>query len=128
MDLLIVTHGTFGAALLDAASEIVGRKPGVQALGLPLREGADDLSRWVGEALAGSEPSGGLLILVDFAGGTPDNVARRLSQGRKAAVVTGLNMPMLIHALSHRDEDLGVLAEGCIAAGASGMRVSARPR
>ena len=122
-----MTHGTFGAALLEAASEIVGRQPGVEALGLPLREGADDLSRWVSEALGRSAKEKGLLILVDFAGGTPDNVCRRLSMGQKAAVVAGLNLPMLIHALSHREGDLRELAEACLKAGQGGIRLSSCP-
>jgi PTS system mannose-specific IIA component len=126
-EVLVVTHGTFGASLLESASEILGRPKGAQALGLPLREGADDLARWVGEALGRAEPEGGLLILVDFAGGTPDNVCRRLSQGRKAAVVAGLNLPMLIQALSGRELPLAQQAEKCVKAGQAGVKVSTCP-
>lgn len=125
---LVVTHGTFGAALLEAASQIVGRQEGVEALGLPLREGADDLTRWVGEALVRAQTASGLLILVDFPGGTPDNVSRRAAQGRNVAVVAGLNLSMLIHAISRREENLKTLAEGCQKAAQGGVRVSALPQ
>jgi PTS system mannose-specific IIA component len=57
------------------------------------------------KAITGVDPQGaGTLILVDMLGGTPFNVAIRLATQRKIGVLTGVNLPMLIKALSHREE------------------------
>lgn len=46
----------------------------------------------------------GVLILTDIFGATPCNVALKLLKNQNAAMITGLNAPMLIKALSYAQQ------------------------
>lgn len=110
---------------LETAKQVVGDLPGVEALGLGLTEGPDDLKRWVSGAIDRRKSKDGILILVDFPGGTPDNVSRQLAQAGSISVVSGLNLPMVIYALTHRNKILKDVVEGSLLAGREGIRETA---
>jgi len=46
------------------------------------------------------------LVLTDVFGATPCNVAQRLVDGVRSRLVTGVNLPMLLRAVSYRAESL----------------------
>ena len=50
------------------------------------------------------------LILVDLFGATPCNVASKLVDGIDSRLLTGVNLPMLLRAMSYRHETLESLA------------------
>ena len=50
------------------------------------------------------------LILVDLFGATPCNVASKLVDGIDSRLLTGVNLPMLLRAMSHRHETLESLS------------------
>ena len=61
----------------------------------------------------------GVLVISDMFGATPSNIARRLLLAGKIEGLAGANLPMLIRALTYRNEPLAQVAEkamsGCIA-------------
>ncbi|NTV53412.1 MAG: hypothetical protein HGA76_10435 [Candidatus Firestonebacteria bacterium] len=111
--LVVVTHGGLAKELVHTVQIIVGTQPALFSVCLEEREGIEDLQRKLLAVLPapGSDPDGALL-LVDMFGGTPSNVSLALSQSRPLRVITGVNLPMLLEALTHRAEStLSALAE-----------------
>jgi mannose/fructose-specific phosphotransferase system component IIA len=101
---LIVTHGRMGEELLKCAEAIIGKHPGVKVLGLEGNEGPAALESRLLASFDELKSEAGVLVLTDMLGGTPCNVG--LKQFRDPRhhydVVTGVNLPMVISAVTNR--------------------------
>ena len=61
------------------------------------------------------------LVLTDVFGATPCNVAQRLVDGVRSRLVTGVNLPMLLRAVSYRHEGLDTLVSRAVVGGTQGV-------
>ncbi len=104
INFLIVTHGEFGAYLVEAAESIVGRQEeGVQTVVLSARVSTIDLRERIRRALERLQNQDGLIVFTDMFGGTPSNLSFPLMQDRpKTEIVSGVNLYMLVSAFTHR--------------------------
>lgn len=66
-------------------------------------------------------PRSRVLVMADVVGATPCNVARQLVDDARSRLVAGVNLPMLLRAISYRDEPLETLVERALAGGAAGV-------
>lgn len=66
-------------------------------------------------------PGAQVLVLTDVFGATPCNVAQRLVDGVRSRLVAGVNLPMLLRAISYRNEPLDALVQRAIMGGTSGV-------
>ena len=62
-----------------------------------------------------------VLLLADIFGTTPSNVARELTDGVTTKLITGVNLPMLLRAITYRHESLDALVARALAGGAQGV-------
>ena len=67
-------------------------------------EGPEDIRKKMEDAVASFENQDEVLFLIDLWGGTPFNQASAMIDGHedKWAIVTGLNLPMVIEAYASR--------------------------
>jgi PTS system ascorbate-specific IIA component len=65
-------------------------------------------------------PGAGVLVLTDIIGATPCNVALRLASER-TRLIAGVNIPMLLRALTYRTEPLAELVVRAVAGGTQGI-------
>ena len=102
--IILASHGEFANGILQSGSMIFGEQQDVKAVTLQPSEGPDDLKAKIEEAIATFENQEQVLFLVDLWGGTPFNQSNGLIDGHEDtwAVVTGLNLPMLIEAFASR--------------------------
>jgi len=63
----------------------------------------------------------GVLVLTDIFGATPGNVAQKLVDGVQSRLVTGVNLPMLLRAVSYRHEPLEALVTRAVVGGTQGV-------
>lgn len=63
----------------------------------------------------------GVLVLTDIFGATPSNVAQRLVDGVGSRLITGVNLPMLLRAVSYRHESLDALVQRAVIGGTQGV-------
>ncbi len=119
IEVVIVTHGKLGRALLDTASEIAGRSDGIKAKEIKRDMGLEKIKREINRLKAGRKPGVGLLILTDMLGGTPSNVCLPLTGDNDVEVVTGVNLPMVVTAILKKNiiKDLKKLSEIIASAG-----------
>jgi mannose PTS system EIIA component len=61
------------------------------------------------------------LILTDVFGATPSNIAKELTDGIRTRLLTGVNLPMLLRAVTYRHEPLETLVQRALAGGAQGV-------
>lgn len=116
IQLLVTTHGGLAEALVQTAEKIVGKQMQLSTVCLEMHEGSEDLIRkLLGVIAPEGKPSGDFLVLADMFGGTPSNVALLLSRQHSIQVLTGVNLPMLLEAITHRNQmSLKELAD-CVA-------------
>ncbi len=102
--IIIASHGEFAEGILQSGSMIFGEQENVKAVTLMPSEGPDDLRAKMEAAIATFDNQDEVLFLVDLWGGTPFNQASGLFEGHqdKWAIVSGLNLPMLIEAYASR--------------------------
>ena len=62
-----------------------------------------------------------VLVLDDVFGVTPCNVAQKLVDGVRSLLVAGVNLPMLLRAVTYRHEPLETLVQRAIAGGTAGV-------
>lgn len=63
----------------------------------------------------------GVVVLTDVFGATPCNVAQKLVDGLSSRLVTGVNLPMLLRAVSYRHEPLDALISRAVTGGTQGV-------
>jgi PTS system ascorbate-specific IIA component len=63
----------------------------------------------------------GVLVLTDIFGATPSNVAQKLVDGVNSRLITGVNLPMLLRAVSYRNEPLDTLVQRAVTGGTAGV-------
>ena len=63
----------------------------------------------------------GVLVLTDIFGATPSNVAQKLVDGVASRLITGVNLPMLLRAVSYRHESLDTLVSRAVIGGTQGV-------
>ena len=61
------------------------------------------------------------LVLTDLFGATPSNVAQKLVDGVNTRLVTGVNLPMILRAVSYRHEPLDALVARAVSGGTQGV-------
>jgi PTS system mannose-specific IIA component len=106
--IMIIAHGALAGELINSVAMIMGRVPLLRAVGLGCDQSLDDLKHEIEEAWQELERGGArqVLVLVDMFGGSCSNVAARLvcdSEPGQVAVVTGVNLPMVLEASIDRD-------------------------
>ena len=102
--IILASHWEFANGILQSGAMIFGDQPDVKAVTLQPSEGPDDLKAKIEAAIATFENQDEVLFLVDLWGGTPFNQSNGIINGHedKWAIVTGLNLPMLIEAYASR--------------------------
>src|SRR5689334_4609673 len=63
----------------------------------------------------------GVLVLTDIFGATPSNVAQKLVDGVNSRLITGVNLPMLLRAVTYRHESLDTLVSRAVVGGTQGV-------
>ena len=111
--IIIASHGKFAEGIHQSGSMIFGDQEKVQVVTFMPSEGPDDLYAHFNDAIAQFDADDEILVLADLWSGSPFNQASRVmgeNPDRKMAIITGLNLPMLIQAYTERmmDANAGV--------------------
>ena len=120
--ILIITHGTLGESLVHCASHVLNKRPPrLKQLGFTGREDPLLLLPQARALVKELDDGDGVLVLTDMYGGSPSNIAAKLVTPGKVEAVAGVNMPMLIRALTYRDKPLQVIVTKAVSGGCDGV-------
>ena len=120
--ILIVSHGSFGESLIHCVCHVMGNQPErLACLGVSTQDIPGDVVTRLGEMVKQLDSGKGVLVLTDIYGATPSNIARRILVSGKAEGVAGVNLPMLIRALTYRDQPLTTVVAKAQSGGREGV-------
>jgi mannose PTS system EIIA component len=98
---LIVCHRKMSTAIKETAFNIIGKKDYFEAIEVFPEDGIDGTVQKIELCLKNWESLDGVLVFVDMFGGTPCNsIIKILKNYKNVDVITGVNLPMIIHSLS----------------------------
>ena len=101
--ILILTHNGWGLELLKSVQMIVGEISNVHEVALNAEDSLPEYLERVKTQIEQLEWQENLLILTDIKGGTPSNVALRLSKDYKVVAISGLCASMLLEAVMKQE-------------------------
>ena len=120
--ILIVSHGAFGESLIHSASHVLGKRPlYLRQLGVTVHDDPDALLPVAEDLIRFLDQGAGVLVLTDMYGATPSNIAARLLRPGRVEGIAGVNLPMLIRALSYRDEPLSAVLDKSLVGAREGV-------
>ncbi len=120
--ILIVSHGTLGESLIHSASHVLGRRPlFLRQLGVTVHDDPEAILPVAEDLIRFLDQGQGVLVLTDIYGATPSNIAAKLLRPGRVEGLAGVNLPMLIRALTYRDEPLAVALEKSFSGAGEGI-------
>jgi PTS system ascorbate-specific IIA component len=126
--ILIVSHGAFGESLIHSASHVLGRRPVyLRQLGVTVHDDPESLLPVAEDLIRFLDQGDGVLVLTDMYGATPSNIASKLLKPGKVAGIAGVNLPMLIRALTYREEPLEAALEKALSGASEGVMRMGEP-
>lgn len=120
--IVIAGHGNLASEIISTAENMMGEQEYLEAVSVKVGESADDLRSKLTSILKMMKVDG-LLILTDIFGSSFSNSCMYFAQNRtNVAVVTGVNLPMVLKVLTYRDSvDLGELISLACEGGREGI-------
>ena len=120
--ILIVSHGAFGESLIHSASHVLGKRPlFLRQVGVTVHDDPEAIIPVAEDLIRFLDQGQGVLVLTDIYGATPSNIAAKLLKPGRVEGVAGVNLPMLIRALTYRDEPLEVALEKALSGATEGI-------
>ncbi len=118
--ILIIAHAPLASALKACALHVFPDcGPHVSALDVPPNLPPAES---VAQARQIMQMQGGdMLLLTDVFGATPSNIAKQLTDGISSRLLTGVNLPMLLRAVTYRNESLEIQVQRALAGGSQGV-------
>jgi PTS system ascorbate-specific IIA component len=126
--ILIISHGNLGDSLIHCANHVMGAKSQhLMQLSISIHDDPDVVMPKALELVGQLDLGNGVLVLSDICGATPCNIASRLVSPGRVECLAGVNLPMLVRALTYRNESLAVAGDKALTGGREGViRIDSR--
>ena len=120
--LFLITHTTYGESLIQCACHVLNKRPHqLVQLGVALQDDPLDLLPLARDLIKLVDTGDGVLIMSDVYGATPANIAMKLLEPGRIEGLAGVNLPMLLRALTYRDKDMETLVSRATSGGRDGI-------
>ncbi len=103
--ILVVTHANLGQALIETIEFILGSpQENLLSVSINIQDNPDNLRKKVKKAISKVKTDDGVIILTDMFGGTPSNISYSFLQEGLVEVISGVNLPILLKAVTSRQK------------------------
>jgi PTS system mannose-specific IIA component len=120
--LFLITHSSYGESLIQCACHVLNTRPlQIAQLGVSAQDDPLDALPLAERMLTLVDSGEGVLVMTDIFGATPANIAMKLLKPGKIEGIAGVNLPMLLRALTYRDKGMETLLTKAIAGGRDGV-------
>ena len=120
--ILLITHYGLGESLVQCAVHVLNKRPAqLVQLGVAAQDDPLDLLPLAQDLVEFVDKGEGVLILTDLYGATPANVAAKLLKPGRVEALSGVNVPMLIRALTYREKGMETLLARATSGGRDGI-------
>ena len=126
--ILLITHGAFGESLIQNLCHVLNKRPPlICQLGVAAQDDPLDILPIARLLLKEVDEGDGVLILTDILGATPSNLGLKLLDPGRVEGIAGVNLPMLLRAMTYRKNGMEVLLQKAISGGHDGVVNMHRP-
>lgn len=109
--IVICAHGNLANELLSTLNFISGNSGTVTAVAVDHNTDVPAARKIIKEAIRSADDGSGTLVVTDLYGGTPSNICMSLQDELKMEIISGVNLPILIKAVSiQKTSDLETMA------------------
>lgn len=117
--ILVVTHAELGKSLIETVEFILNETTqNVLPISIDIREKPDALREKIKKGLKQLKNDRGIIIFTDMFGGTPSNLSYAFLDPGNIEVISGVNLPILLKAVTLRaNHDLASTVSKVIAHG-----------
>lgn len=120
--LFLVTHTTYGESLIQCACHVLNKRPPqIVQLGVSIQDDPLDILPLAQQMLQLVDTGEGVLVMTDVYGATPSNIALKLLDPGRIEGIAGVNLPMLLRALTYREKDMATLLTRAVTGGRDGV-------
>ena len=121
--IMVVSHEPLGTALIRCTRHVFGRlPPQVAALDVIPDEDPEAAVNAARELLKRINDGSGVIVFTDCFGATPSRIAMKLAEPLRVYVVAGVNLPMLLKAITQRRQPVEEVVDALIASGQGAIR------
>ena len=101
--ILVVTHANLASTLIETLEFIMGKEQeNLLPISIDIKEDPDNLRKKIKQGISKVMSDNGVLIFTDMFGGTPSNLAYSFLEEGKVEVISGVNLPLLLKAVTAR--------------------------
>ena len=105
--ILTVTHGNFGKILTETVEFILDKKvDNVLSVSVVANEDPETLRKKIKQGINKVNSDKGVIVFTDMFGGTPSNLSYSFLEEGVVEVISGLNLPLLLKAVTIRDKSI----------------------
>jgi mannose PTS system EIIA component len=120
--LFLITHSSYGESLIQCACHVLNKRPPqIAQIGIAAQDDPLDALPLAEQMLRLVDTGKGVLIMTDIFGATPANIAMKLIRPGRVEGIAGVNLPMLLRALTYRDKGMETLITRAVAGGRDGV-------
>lgn len=120
--ILLITHGGLGESLIQTVSHVLNRQPSrLKQMGLTAQDDPLQLLPHARKLVAELDDGSGVLVFTDIYGASPSNLSAKLVIPGRVEAVAGVNLPMLIRALTYQDKPLEMMVTKAVSGGCEGV-------
>jgi PTS system ascorbate-specific IIA component len=120
--LFLITHSSYGESLIQCACHVLNKRPPqIAQIGISAQDDPLDALPLAEQMLKLVDTGKGVLIMTDIFGATPANIAMKLLKPGSVEGIAGVNLPMLLRALTYRDKGMETLITRAVAGGRDGV-------
>lgn len=114
--ILLVTHGDLGTTLIETVELILGKEPdNLLAVSIDIKQDPDNLRKKIQKGISKIRTDNGVIIFTDMFGGTPSNLSYSFLEEGQIEVISGVNLPILLRALTARKKlDVEALSKSLV--------------
>lgn len=120
--IFLVTHGTFGEALVQNVCHVLNKRPLLIAqLGVAAQDDPLDILPLAKTLLKEVDGGQGVLVMTDIYGASPANLALKLLEPGRVEGVAGVSLPMLLRAITYREKGMETMIAKAVSGGRDGV-------
>jgi PTS system ascorbate-specific IIA component len=120
--ILIIAHDSLGESLARAVAHVLGgRPPQLEVLSVAATDDPLMLLPTARELVEKLDTGSGVMIFSDIYGASPCNLVSKLLKPGKVEGVAGVNLPMLVRAVTYRTRNLETMVKKAVSGGCEGV-------
>lgn len=122
VNIVVIAHSEIANSFAYCVEHILAKRvDSLHILAVRKTEDTDSILERAKELIDKLNSDHGVLLLADLFGATPCNIAQKLVVKGRVELITGLNLPMLIRAISYAKSDLATTVAKALDGANSGI-------